>query len=403
MNPPHGKSVPPSTQPALELISLARLSPELARQNLRSLLLANPDYFGNITDSSFKAVLKIQEDTTYESIGCISYNPQLRQLRSTIQIRQATGYSADGGSTGSEEYVRFYLSYDGGSTWQDQGLRAVKVFDVPGPKPLEFAVTLQIIPARESYFDQNLPLARAILSWSSSPPAATPGWTPVWGNVVDARIQIKSFDILLLKPVLADAEARLPDKIGRKINLNQSARAAHAPLSAPDLHKMHNGTAVAPHRCGSGVLAAAAGSFAFAAGIAAPFSSEASDEPEPIGGIQDSGLTSPAEARLYTGSDAVTGGCTATASNFASLGFTMTSPRAVDGVLPAPRSGGSIEPGGTIADSGVACESFTLTTAGMDSNSHSLPSGVWDCTNAGSGQTSNYNQASAGFSLHSCG
>ena len=37
---PRNKSVAPSTQPALELIALARLSPESARQNLRATQIA---------------------------------------------------------------------------------------------------------------------------------------------------------------------------------------------------------------------------------------------------------------------------------------------------------------------------------------------------------------------------
>ena len=112
MNFPHGKPIAASTRPALELISLARLSPELARRNLRALLLANPNYFGNVTGSSFKAVLHIQEDTTYERLGCFGYSPELKQLRATITINQTEGYSGNIRANGSEEYVRFYLSSD---------------------------------------------------------------------------------------------------------------------------------------------------------------------------------------------------------------------------------------------------------------------------------------------------
>src|ERR1035438_8145015 len=140
MTLPPGKPVAASTRPALELISLARLSPEVARQNLRALLLANPNYFGNVTGSSFKAVLHIQEDTTYERLGCFGYSPELKQLRATISINQTEGYSGNIRAQGSEEYVRFYLSSDGGTTWQDQGMTAVNVFDAPGPKPVEHAV-----------------------------------------------------------------------------------------------------------------------------------------------------------------------------------------------------------------------------------------------------------------------
>ncbi len=211
MTPQKGKPVVSATQPpSFEQVSLTRLSPELARQNFHALLLANPNFFGNLADSPYKPVLSIQGDTAYESIGCVGYNPQSNQLRATINIKQTAGYSGGICTSGSEEYVRFYLSYDGGTTWQDQGLTAVNVFDVPGPKPLEYAVTLPISPKEEFCFVQNLPLARAILSWNSPPPPNQPNWPPVWGNVVDAQIQIEGFEIIILSTLLADAKVQLP-------------------------------------------------------------------------------------------------------------------------------------------------------------------------------------------------
>ncbi len=185
-----------SAQPALELISLARLSPEHARHNLRTLLLANPNYFGKITGNSFKAVLKIQADTTYESLGCVGYNPRFEQLQATVVINQNIGYSSAQCRYGSDEHVRFYLSYDGGSTWKDQGLRTVNVYDTRGRKPAEYKVSVGIGPAQTFCFMQKPPLVRAILSWSTPPPADTPEWAPVWGNVVEAQIQIPEFGFI---------------------------------------------------------------------------------------------------------------------------------------------------------------------------------------------------------------
>ncbi|HEX4756618.1 MAG TPA: hypothetical protein VH308_01510 [Terracidiphilus sp.] len=185
-----------SAQPALELISLARLSPEHARHNLRTLLLANPNYFGKITGNSFKAVLKIQQETTYESLACVRYNPRFEQLQATVSINQNIGYSSAQCRYGSDEHVRFYLSYDGGSTWKDQGLRTVNVYDTRGRKPAEYRVSVGIGPAQTFCFMQKPPLVRAILSWNSPPPADTPEWAPVWGNVIEAQIQIPEFGLI---------------------------------------------------------------------------------------------------------------------------------------------------------------------------------------------------------------
>jgi len=257
MTPQQPKSSAPANA-APEKISLTHLSPELARQNFKALLLANPNYFGNLADSPFASVLNIQGDTAYESIGCVGYNPQLAQLRATININQNGGYSGPICSAGSFEYVRFYLSYDGGTTWLDQGLRAVNVFDVPSPKPLEYAVTLPISPIEEFCFIRNLPLARAILSWNSAPPAATPGFIPVWGNVVDAQIQIEGFEFILLENLLAEAKIQLPSEIAQSVNLGQQVKAAPAKALNPlDLHELYAETNVPQHRYLANLLSSA--------------------------------------------------------------------------------------------------------------------------------------------------
>ena len=192
MDSPPVKLIAPSTHPALELIALAQLSPENAGQRLRALLLANPHYFGNVPPTSFHAVLKIQEDTTYECISAVAYDAQFEQLRAIINIKQAVGYSGLERTNGSEEFVRFYVSYDGGAKWLDQGMRSVNVSDDTVSRPLSYDVMLQIVPSGKSGNSKPRPRIRAILSWNSPPPAGAPAWTPVWGNVLESDMQINS-------------------------------------------------------------------------------------------------------------------------------------------------------------------------------------------------------------------
>jgi hypothetical protein len=185
-------SITRSAKPALELISLATMSPELARQSLRALLMFNPNYFAKITSDSFKAVLRIQQDTTYESIGYVGYSPNLEQLQATIHLSQSSGYSHSDG--GSKEYVRFYLSYDRGLSWLDQGLSAINVWDTTGPMPRQDTVSVGITPALTFYFLDRLPVVRTILSWNAPPPADSPEWIPVWGDVLNAQICLEEMD-----------------------------------------------------------------------------------------------------------------------------------------------------------------------------------------------------------------
>jgi hypothetical protein len=187
-----------SAKPALELISLATLAPELAHRNLRSLLLANPDYFGRITSNAFKAVLRIEQNTVYESIGYVAYSPSLDQLQATIHISESSGYSD--ANCLSKEYVRFYLSYDGGSSWLDQGLNSVSVCNTPGPKPLQEMVAVGISPALTLCFLERPPVVRTILSWNAPPPADMPNWIPAWGDVLNAQIRLEQAEELSLHP-----------------------------------------------------------------------------------------------------------------------------------------------------------------------------------------------------------
>lgn len=232
-----------------EKISLAKLAPEIARKNIKALLLANPNYFGNLQESGFKSVLSIQGDTTYENIACVGFNPQFDRLEAVVYINQDGGYDGGVCSSGSQEFVRFYLSYDNGASWQDQGLTTFTVYDVPGPKPLEYDVTLQISPPEGFCFFENLPKARAILSWNNPPPANSPNWTPIWGNVVDVQIQIPAFDIIIFNQFLAESKVQLSEEYKNAIDLTQPIKAAQPKILSPaDRHDLYKSKNVPGHR-----------------------------------------------------------------------------------------------------------------------------------------------------------
>lgn len=97
---------------------------EIPRERLhfRSLLLANPNYFGNVKQSPFKPVAEIAGNTTYEELACIGFGPQANQLNAIVYIKLPNGFGGGLCTNGSQEYVRFYASYDRGTTWTDLGL-----------------------------------------------------------------------------------------------------------------------------------------------------------------------------------------------------------------------------------------------------------------------------------------
>ena len=151
-------------------------------------------------------------DTTYEELGCVGYQPQLRKLEAVVYVKKHFGYGGDLCSPGSPEYVRFYLSYDNGATWVDQGLVNFTAWNMPfNGNRLEYAVTLDINPPERFCFTENLPLARAILSWNNPPPPNTPNHHPHWGNVRDARIQIGARRKLIFSELASEFKLKLPE------------------------------------------------------------------------------------------------------------------------------------------------------------------------------------------------
>jgi hypothetical protein len=163
---------------------------ERAHYNL--LLATNPNYFSNLANSPFKGVVKLIGNTTYEQIECVGLNPDLDLLDAIVQIKQSMGYSGDICTPGSLEFVRFYADYSSSGTWQDLGAANVRVHDVSGEKPLCYSVKLKLTdPVRHFCTLSNIIRIRAILSWNVEPPPNTPDYPPVWGNVLEANVQVR--------------------------------------------------------------------------------------------------------------------------------------------------------------------------------------------------------------------
>jgi hypothetical protein len=170
--------------------------PPKERLEFRKLLVANPNYFGNLEKSPFKPIKKMVGNTTYEEITCVGFNPALNLLEATVRIKRPGGYNGTLCTPGSTEYVRFFLDY--GAGWIDAGLASFNAHDIPNTpdcakqpdKPLSYVVTLALDPKRQNCRQPVLPKVRAVLSWQLAPPAGSPDWPPVWGNLVDRHIQV---------------------------------------------------------------------------------------------------------------------------------------------------------------------------------------------------------------------
>jgi hypothetical protein len=133
-------------------------------------------------------------------------------------------------------------------TWLPQGTVNFTVYDIAGPHPLEYAVRLPIQPEKKFCFVANLPLVRAILSWNTPP--AGPNGIPVWGNVIETRIQIPGYFLEVPFPTLLDeAKVKLPDEIASLVGANATiALQKPKALSAAELKEQYAKTNVPTHR-----------------------------------------------------------------------------------------------------------------------------------------------------------
>lgn len=93
-----------------------------------------------------QAILAIKENTTWEEVSCVGYNPELRKLEAIVQVKQTFGYSGGLCTNGSTEYVRFFI--DWGSGFENVGLTGFKAHDIPDAPadnhPLNYMVQLVV-------------------------------------------------------------------------------------------------------------------------------------------------------------------------------------------------------------------------------------------------------------------
>jgi hypothetical protein len=191
--------------------------PEVERTRFRQYLLQNPNYFGTLEASPFKPVKPIKANTSYEQMICVGLNPPYNRLEAIVQVKRDTGYGGDVCSPGTHEYVRFYVDLHDDGVWHDVGLSSVHVHDIPGDKPICYAVRRDFDAAVKYCTVENLVKVRAILQWDVPPPANTPGHVPVWGNVVNVQVQIHKREWLFAGDLFKEFEhipVKIPDPIG---------------------------------------------------------------------------------------------------------------------------------------------------------------------------------------------
>lgn len=145
------------------------------RAQFPKLIAKNPNYFGNFPEVKLPRVFQLANDTNFEELTCVGYNPAQGLLEAVVQIKQSSGYSGSDCTPGSFEYIRFFV--DTGTGFVDAGLAAINVHDLPddndcaeqSEKPLSYSASIAYNPPNsEDCDDPVLPAVHAILSCHGS-------------------------------------------------------------------------------------------------------------------------------------------------------------------------------------------------------------------------------------------
>ena len=171
------------------------------------LIAENRNHFGNFAEIKFAPVDFHTNDTAFEELTQVGYNPDLGVLEAVIQIKQPYGYLGDHRTPGSYEYIRFYV--DTGNGFEHAGLVAVNVHDLPhgtdrtrqATMPLSYAASVPYTPPNcEDCDNPSLPHVRAILSWQAIP--SDPMFPVSWGNALECRTSLKSGPTTVLDAIV---------------------------------------------------------------------------------------------------------------------------------------------------------------------------------------------------------
>ncbi len=154
------------------------------RRMFRLLLQSNANYFGTRADTLLPAKTPICCNRYYEEISCVAWDRKAHLMAAIIALHQSSGYAGGTRMPRAPEYLRFYISLDGGRHWQDQGVVSAEVENAPGDGDRHHAVSLEPLLSAEELQGADV-MVRVILAWEDFPPPDSPDWKPVFGDIYE--------------------------------------------------------------------------------------------------------------------------------------------------------------------------------------------------------------------------
>jgi hypothetical protein len=171
----------------------------------RNLLLADDSGRDRLFGGGLPNLHRYRCVTHWEELLCVAINTRLECLMAVVSIRQPDGYSSIVSDGGSNEFIRFFVDWGRGESYQPAGLHSFEVcdpihVDEPGGLPYHQLITIKFDADRywDSILDGIQPKVCGVLSWNQAPPEES-GFEPIFGNRIESRIRTESIkDVLSL-------------------------------------------------------------------------------------------------------------------------------------------------------------------------------------------------------------
>ena len=165
-------------------------------KNIGELFGANELSFSD----SLSKFITLKGNTTYEELGCVGLDYHKEAFVATFKIKRNNGYGGSLCTTGSKEFVSFWVQEDGNCQWKHLGTSSVNVFDIPNQRGLSYSAILpyDLTKFKTTCSAPKVLKIRAILSWNIAPDSLDAEY---WGNVKESYVQI---------PPLSDWDQKSP-------------------------------------------------------------------------------------------------------------------------------------------------------------------------------------------------
>jgi hypothetical protein len=172
-----------------------------ARLEFKSLIQANPNYFGTLLDKKladkYKPVLLLSGNVSYEELKCVGLHPENDILEAVIEVKRPFGFGNGLCYEGTTEYVAFFIDYQDGAGFQSVGdpvsvnvHNISTIVEADAASHLYYAVRQSFVPKKLlACSDPQVVQVRAILSWLTLP--TSPDYSQVWGNTLNQYVQIR--------------------------------------------------------------------------------------------------------------------------------------------------------------------------------------------------------------------